>query len=181
MADASLPSVILDGHELRLEPSVIDHSPLIMRTRPAWIAAQMAGGAAALAAGLADSNAASAIGVFWMAWALSTLADRVRVENMVLHRQSMFGAAPDLDLTALTHVDFIRFRSSVTRFPSLQLVLNAEGSRELTITLWKWTKSKGMLRLVAQTTLAVAEDLGRGPTIEMSERTRRRLAAHITS
>jgi hypothetical protein len=159
---------------------VIEHAPLIMRTRPAWIAVQVACGAAALAAGLAISSATSAIGVFWMAWALSTLADRIRVENMVLHRQSFLGAAPAFDLAALTHVDFVRV-STVARFPSLQLVLNAEGSREVTITLWKWTNSKGMLRLVAQTVLTIDEDLPRGPMIEMSERTRRRLRAHISS
>lgn len=161
-------------------PSVIEHGTLFMRTRRAWIAVQIAGGAAVLAAGLAMSDATSAIGVFWMAWALSALADRIRVENMVLHRRSIFGAAPGVDLAALTHVDLSR-RSTVTRFPSLRLVLNAEGSRELRITLWKWTNSKELLRLVAQTTLAAAEDVGQGSTIEMSERTRRRLGGHITS
>lgn len=176
-----LQLLIPNGRDLLQGQSVIEHPPLLMRTKPAWIAVQMTGGAAALTAGLVASDATSAVGVFWMAWALSTLADRIQVEDLVLRRQSILGAAPALDLTRLTRVDLTRFTSSYRGVPSLALVLDAEDSRRLNVTLWKWTNSKELARLVAQTTLAVGSDLGREPKLEMSETTRRRLRALITS
>jgi hypothetical protein len=157
--------------------SVIDHAPIEMRARPVWVAAQLVLGAAMLAAGLAVSSPFSAIGVFWIAWGLSTLADRIRVEDMVLHRRSFFGTPPPLELGRLTKVALTRWTGSRNPVPPLVLVLDADGSRQLEIALRKWTNSKELARLVARATVAPTSDGADEPTatIEMSERTTRRL------
>jgi hypothetical protein len=156
--------------------SVVDHLPIEMRAKPVWVAAQLVLGAAMLAAGLAVSSRFSAIGVFWIAWALSTLADRIRVEDMVLHRRSFFGTPPPLELGRLTKVALTRWTSRQD-LASLVLVLDADGSRQLEIALRKWTNSKELARLVARATVAPTADGAKEPTapIEMSERTIRRL------
>lgn len=156
---------------------MIEHPTIHMRSKPAWVAATMIGGVAVLASGLAMSSPIAALGVVWMAWGLSTLADQIRVEGMILHRRSFFGTPPPVDLGALTRVALTRWTGSRHPLPPLTLVLETDGGRPLDVVLRKWTNSKELMRLVAKVAVDATEHESPEPhrSIEMSERTIRRL------